>query len=113
MELTIDRFDDILIARVAGRLEGLTSADALQKALEEAIRPADRGLILDFETLTYISSAGLRAIAILINRTRKADMGFVICALSAPVRSLFATSGFDKLVRVADTFEDAWVALWE
>ena len=114
MEVTTHREGETLIARPHGRIDGLADATSLQKILEGAIESSDQALILDFENVSYISSAGLRTVAIMINRTRAADMGFVLCSLSGSIRDLFATSGFDKLVQVAGTLDDArWaVAAW-
>ena len=107
MELTIERDGGTVIARPNGRLEGLLGASEFQKALESSIRPADHALILDMEELTYISSAGLRAVAIMINRTKAADMGFVLCSLSKSVNNVITTSGFNRLVQVVDNLEEA------
>ena len=107
MELETLRDDGTLIAQPNGRIDGLANATELQKALERAIRPTDHALILDMANLSYLSSAGLRTVAIMINRTKAADMSFVVCSLSTPLRGLFAASGFDKLVPVVDTLEDA------
>ena len=107
MELTIERDGGTVIARPNGRLEGLQGASKFQKALEKSIEPDDHALILNMEALTYISSAGLRAVAIMINRTKAADMGFVLCSLSKSVNDVFTTSGFNRLVQVVDTLEDA------
>ena len=107
MEVMIRREGGTLIASPSGRIDGLSDANALQKALEGALEPGYEALILDLENLAYLSSAGLRTVAIMINRTKAADMGFVLCSLSKPLGDLFATSGFDKLVAVVDTLDDA------
>ena len=112
MEVTIEREGSVIIAP-DGRTEEIPAATTLRKALENAIEPTDKALILDFESLSYISSAGLRAIASLANRTRAQGMVFVLCSLSKPVKVLFATSGFDNLVRVVDTVDDACRAAGE
>ena len=113
MKVSFERDGSVLIARPHGRIEGLAAATALQRAIEAALRPADAALILDFESLAYISSAGLRAVAILRNRTRATRMNFALCSLSKPVQDLFATSGFDNLVRVVDTLDNARRAVTE
>ena len=107
MEVITYREGETLIARPHGRIDGLANATALQRTLEGAIESTDQALILDLENVSYISSAGLRTVAIMINRTKAADMSFVLCSLSAPIHDLFATSGFDKLVQVVDSLDDA------
>ena len=107
MILTTRREGGTVIASPNGRIEGLLNATKFQKALEGAIEPTDQALILDMENLSYLSSAGLRTVAIMINRTRAADMSFVLCSLSKPIHDLFAASGFDKLVQVVENLEEA------
>lgn len=110
MEVTIEREGSVLVARPDGRLETLASR-TFREALEGAIKPDDEAVILDFESLSYISSAGLRAVVILRDQFRVAGIRLVICSPSAPVRSVFETSGFDRVVRVADTLDDARAAV--
>lgn len=113
MEVTIEREGSTLVARPDGRIDGLSASTTFQQALEGATEPGDEAVIVDFESLSYISSAGLRAIVILRNQFRDAGIHFVICSLPTLVRGVFATSGFDQLVRVADTLDDARAAVAE
>ena len=61
MDLTTERRDGVLCARVAGRIDGANAA-AFEQAIRAEIEDGDRAVILDFGNLVYISSAGLRAI---------------------------------------------------
>ena len=106
MELTAVREDEILIVALNGRIDG-ANASEVQKALENALAPEDRGLVLDMEGVTFMSSAGLRIVAIMINRTRAKKTRFALCSLSGPVMEVLATSGFSKMVPVLKTLEEA------
>ena len=106
MKLTVLRDAGTLVAKLDGRIEGLSSLD-LQKTLEEEIEPTDKALILNLENLSYISSAGLRAVAMMFNRTREIGIRFAICSMSNSVRKVVMTSGFHKLLPVFDTLEEA------
>lgn len=110
MNLTILRDAGTLVAKLDGRIEGLSSVD-LQKTLEEEIRPTDKALILNMENLSYISSAGLRAVAIMFNRTKAIGMGFAICSMSNSVSKVITTSGFHRLFPVFNTLEEARLAV--
>ena len=111
MKVLTRREGEVLIVQPRGRIEGAMNAKALHEAFENALKPADRALVLDLEELSYMSSAGLRAIAIMSNHARVAKVSFVVCSLSTSMVNLFATSGFDQLVRVVDTLEDARFAV--
>lgn len=110
MNLTILRDAGTLIAKLDGRIEGFNSID-LRQTLEGEIRATDEALILNMENLSYISSAGLRVVAIMINRTKAAGMSLAICSMSNSVDKVVTTSGFNQLVPVFDTQEEACAAV--
>ena len=60
MNVTTERQDGILSARVTGRIDAVNVRE-LEETIRTAIEDGDRALILDFEKLVYISSTGLRA----------------------------------------------------
>ena len=47
----------IVIAMLVGRFSG-ANADLFERMLESGVDPSDRALILDFEHVTFLSSAG-------------------------------------------------------
>ena len=110
MEVTTVREWDTVIARPSGKIDG-SNSDGVLKALEGAIQPTDKALILDMERVTYISSAGLRIVAIMINRTKVSGMKFALCSLSKQVDAVVTASGFNRLVGVVATREDARMAV--
>ena len=99
MEVTSERRDGILCARVSGRVDG-TNAMEFEEALRSAIEEGDRAVLLDFESLSYISSAGLRAVLLTARALQKRDTAFVLCSLAEPIREVFEISGFDKIITI-------------
>ena len=61
MDVSAERQDGVLSVRVEGRIDG-ANARQFEEAVRTAIEDGDRAVILDFEQLVYISSAGLRAV---------------------------------------------------
>ena len=61
MEVIEKRQDGISVVRLLGRLDSNTSPDFEQK-LFKVIEDGERSVIVDFEELDYISSAGLSAL---------------------------------------------------
>ena len=106
MSFTILRDEGMLIAKLDGRLEGSNSL-SLQKTLEEEIKPTDQAVILNMENLSYISSSGLRVVAIMFNHTQAAGMRLAICSMSDAINKVVVTSGFHMLVPVFKTQEEA------
>ena len=105
--LSTEREGQTIIVSVKGRIEGGSSATQFQEELQQAIGQDDRGMVLDCQELAYISSAGLRAIAIVINRVQDAGIRLEACRMNPPVRKVFEISGFDQLIGVHETREEA------
>ena len=106
MEINAEREGATVIARPMGRLDG-SNASEFQEALEGAIEETDKALILDFQHISYISSAGLRVI-LLTARTLQGNGGeMALCALDAPIREVFAISGFDTIIPIHGTRDEA------
>ena len=102
IDITWERSGEVLIAVISGRLDGST-ADLCESALDSGISDDDHGLIIDFEKLTYISSAGLRVILMVARKFTGPGKKFAVCTLSDSVSEIVAISGFDKLIAVHDS----------
>ena len=104
------RNSGVLVAKPVGRVY---SSDYLdwQSELESGITPDDKKLVVDFEQVPYLSSAGLRILLITAKRFTGPDHAFCVCALTRPVRKVLAASGFDALVSVYESAEEAVAAI--
>lgn len=92
---------------VVGHIDGL-NAEKFQAELKQNIKAPDGGtVILDLETLTYISSAGLRAILLVAKILHARGRKFSICSLSEAVDSMVKTAGFDKVIDVYESPSEA------
>ena len=108
MEIDIkwERKEGILIAALVGRIDA-GNAEAIQNQLESGIDAEENALILDCEQLSFISSAGLRVGLIIAKKFNQPDKKFGMCALSGPVREVVAISGFNQLISIYDSREEA------
>ena len=102
IDISWERSGELLVALISGRLDGSTS-DLCESALDSGIGDDDHRLLIDFEKLTYISSAGLRVILKVARKFTGPDKEFAVCALSDSVKEIVAMSGFDKLIAVHDS----------
>ena len=109
MEIQTERSDGTLIAKAEGRIDGVNARD-FEEALKAAIQADDGTVVLDLENLSYISSAGLRVILLIAKTLRKRDSDLMLCSLSDPIREVFEISGFDKIIPVHASREDALAA---
>ena len=104
------REGDIAIASLLGRIDS-ASADRFLALAEEGLEPGDRALLLDCERVSYLSSAGLRVCLILARKFSAPGQGIAMCSLSALNREVVAVSGFDELISVHDSVENAIAGL--
>lgn len=110
MEINTERDGATLIAKAGGRVDG-TNASEFQDALKDAISVDDKAVVLNFEELSYISSAGLRVILLTAKDMRTANVKFAVCSLSQSVRDVFTISGFDQIIDVHDDQQTALSAV--
>lgn len=110
MDVTSQRNENVLTVDVKGRVDGSTAV-AFEEAVRNAVVETDRAVIMDFGQLDYISSAGLRVVLLTAKSLQSQDAKLMLCALSDPIREVFKISGFDKLLPIHDTREEAEASL--
>lgn len=98
MQVTDETLGDVLVVRPEGRLDSNTSP-TFEKHLLERLDGASR-LIVDFDALDYISSAGLRVLLMAAKRSRQTGGRLAICNLKEPIREVFEISGFMSILTV-------------
>ena len=110
MELSGERAGDVLVLTPEGRIDGSNSAD-FQSAVMERIDEGSESILLDFTSISYISSAGLRAVLILAKKLNQMKGKFALCSMQQSVRSVFEVSGFVKIIDVHPGREEALAAM--
>ena len=102
MKVNTERRDGVLMARVDGRIDAASAAD-FGAAIDGLIEDGGRALLIDFERLGYINSAGLRVVIMTAKELGRRGMKFALCAMPETVREVFRISGFDTLVAIHPT----------
>jgi len=106
MDITETKHDQYSIFKLNGRLDSNTALGFEQK-LFECIENGTQRLILDFQDLDYISSAGLRVILKATKNLKSAEGKLVLCAMQDYVKEVFEISGFDSFLPIEATLDDA------
>ena len=88
-----------------GRIDSRNSA-VFKKTVEDELHESDKALILDFGRIDYISSAGLRVVLELAKLYR-GEKRFAICSLSPTVQEVFEISGFNQIITIYSTHDQA------
>src|SRR3546814_5828513 len=108
MDIEIEQTPDYTLCRPSGELDAYT-VDEFRNALG-GVADAD-ALLIDLSAVPFMDSAGLGALIGGIRRAREAG-GDVAVACSRPTLTrLLHTTGFDRIVSVTETVDEAAAAL--
>lgn len=89
--------NNVLLFKLEGRLDTLTSPE-LESELEDCPVETEE-IIMDFEKLDYISSAGLRVL-LKAHKAMKEKKGVRILNANESVRNIFEITGFDRILNM-------------
>lgn len=108
LEIHIEETDNYTLCRPSGELDAYTVGtfrEALSRLAEKS------HLLIDLSEVPFMDSAGLGALIGGIRKARESD-GQVAVACSRPALTrLLHTTGFDRIVPVTESIEDAEDAL--
>jgi anti-anti-sigma factor len=82
-----------------GRLDTNTAPD-FQKELEEYYSKEGFSLILDFEKLDFVSSAGLRILLLIQKKAKTLKGKMVIRNVKPEIREVFDMTGFSDILTI-------------
>ena len=106
MKISEEKQNDILVFKLDGRLDSNTSP-AFEEKVDDAIGNGAKLMIIDFENLEYLSSAGLRVILKTTKELKRQEGKLVLCSMADYVREVFEISGFDSFLPITASRDDA------
>lgn len=110
MEFQARKDSGAVVVALGGRLDAVTAPD-YERQVRELLDGGETRLVIDFERLDYISSAGLRALLV-TSRLLQSKGGLLRFAnVRGDVRSVFDMSGFATMFRVAESVAEALSAV--
>lgn len=110
MDVTFNKEGDRVTGTLSGKLNSNTAPD-LEEQLRQFTNPPTAHLVLDFENMDYISSAGLRVVLTLTRAFKPTDWNLATCSLQEHVLEVFEMSGFDNFVDIYPCLNDAYKAI--
>lgn len=105
-EVKEEQKGDILILRIRGRIDAVSSP-TIEKRIFDSIEAGQERLLLDFAGVTYLSSAGLRMLLSTTKKIRSLPGKVHVCNMVDNVLDVFKMSGFDHVLDLFQTEEDA------
>jgi anti-sigma B factor antagonist len=100
--------DGFVICRPVGELDAFTVSQFRQALADLASSPR---LVIDMSGIPFVDSAGLGALIGGIRRTRELGGDVAVACDRPTLVRLLRTTGFDRIVSVTDTVEEAKAAL--
>ena len=87
------------VVHLAGRLD-IGNAAEFEAACLDWIAQGNHQIVLEFNELEYISSAGLRSILAATKKLKSVGGSLSLCSLSGLVEEVITISGFDNILKV-------------
>ncbi len=108
LEINVEQTSEYTLCRPIGELDAYTVGQ-FRDALAE-LASVER-LLIDLSDVPFMDSSGLGALIGGIRRAREADGDVAVACGRPTLTRLLHTTGFDRIVAVADTVEAAAAAL--
>jgi anti-anti-sigma factor len=110
MEIHDERIGDTCVVTAKGRLDGSASAAFAEKVGGLIASPSPK-LLIDFAGVDFVTSAGLRAVLVLVKKVKAAGGSFVLCGVQEPVREVLDITGLTALLSIHSARAEAIAAL--
>ena len=110
LSVEVDQAEGYTICRPVGELDAYTVSQFRESLADLANSPR---LLIDMSDVPFVDSAGLGALIGGIRRAREMGGDVAVSCSRPTLTRLLKTTGFDRIVTVADTVEAAAAALME
>ena len=104
LNIQLTEGDGYTVCRPVGELDAYTVGQFREALGELATRPK---LLIDMSEVPFVDSAGLGALIGGIRRAREVGGDVAVCCNRPTLVRLLHTTGFDRIVTVAETLEEA------
>lgn len=101
VDMKIEKKGNVLILKLRGRLDAISSP-AAEKKVFECINGGEKNILLDFEGVDYLSSAGMRMLLSTTKRLKGLSGKLILCSINQNVLDVLKMSGFDHVLELCD-----------
>jgi anti-sigma B factor antagonist len=109
MEINIKELDGVKVVEFSGNLDTNTAPEA-ENQINGLLDGGVSKILVNFENLNYISSAGLRVLLATAKKMMVTGGDLKICSLNSTVQEVFDISGFSTILSLAANETDALAA---
>jgi anti-anti-sigma factor len=99
MEIHKERIGDATVVTANGRLDGIYST-AFAKEVGELIAGSKPKILIDFTEIDFVTSAGIRAVLLLMKKAQAAGAAFALCGVNEQVREVLVSTGLAPTITI-------------
>jgi len=110
MEIQKEQVGDAYVVTANGRLDGIYSA-AFANQVGELITGTNPKILIDFTDIDFVTSAGLRALLVLMKKAKASGSIFALCGVNEQVREVLDISGFAPMFSIHSSRAEGLAAL--
>ncbi len=96
----------ILIISLSGRLDANTAPE-LQKEIKQLVESGESKLLMNFDKIAYVSSAGLRVLITTVKLLKPKKGQLVLSNMSLAIYEVLKIAGFTAIFTICDTEDKA------
>ncbi|MFZ2311195.1 MAG: STAS domain-containing protein [Methylobacter sp.] len=112
MDLQTKIENNAIVVTISGRLDAVTAPE-FEKRIQELIDSGNIYIVVDFEQLDYISSAGLRGLLLMAKLLSAKGGRACLANVNGNVRSVFDMCGFNTVFKMENSVAEALAVLAE
>lgn len=102
MEIQTTKEANANVLTISGRMDAVTAPE-FEKVIKQLIEEGNKGFVVDFKGLDYISSAGLRALLATAKLLKGKGGQIRFANITGTVKEVFDISGFGSIFQMHDS----------
>jgi len=99
VEIEDERVGDVHVVTPHGRLDGIYSSAFANRVGAMIVGPNPK-ILIDFTDIDFVTSAGLRAVLVLMKKAKASGGVFGICGVNPQVQEVIDISGFSEIFSI-------------
>ena len=96
----------VTVVEPRGRIDSVTAQEFGQR-MSKLLKAGCHQIVIDFQNITYISSAGFRQLLIVNKSTQEMNGKLALCGIAGNVKRLFDIGAFGDLFPIFHSREDS------
>jgi anti-anti-sigma factor len=109
MEIRKEKVGDVYVVAVSGRLDGIYSSAFANQVGE--LTGTNPKILIDFTDIDFVTSAGLRALLLLVKKAKASGSVFALCGVNEQVHEVLDISGFTAMFSIHTSRAEGIAAL--